>query len=253
MKTKWMTGVAIVALGATLAIAAPHGRAERRGALASKLNLTEAQQAQIAEIRKSARGSNAGLFEEHARTLRQLRAAKEEGDTAKAEQLRATLDAQRAHLMQVRQSEKQRIAAVLTPEQRQQLEALGKRGPRGHRFGERGGKHGQRAARARAWEKLNLTEEQKTRIAQIRRSSREQNQPLFEEARATRREMAAAREAGDATKLGVLKEAAAAQRKQLNEVRKATRERVLAVLTAEQRSELETLESRRGRHGGRGR
>ena len=127
-------------LGATLAFAAPqgkgdgefrkgrHGKHGKHGAarfekLAQQLNLTDAQKEQIRTQRQNFRESNQARFETHRDTMRQYREARKANDTARAEQLKATLEVQRGELQQLRQAQHQALLQILTPEQRAQLEA----------------------------------------------------------------------------------------------------------------------------------
>ena len=152
---KWFTAAAVVALSSTLAFAAPHeggkrGRGGRGGhefgeRFAQKLNLSEAQKQQIKDSQAAFRNENKAFFDTVRDTRRQIRAAKEAGDQARAEQLKATAQSQHARMKELRQTQHQRILALLTPEQRTQWEALkaerdarrgerGKRGKRGESF-----------------------------------------------------------------------------------------------------------------------
>lgn len=152
---KWFTAAAVVALSSTLAFAAPHeggkrGRGGRGGhefseRFAEKLNLSEAQKQQIKDAQTSFRDENKAFFETARDTRRQMREAKEAGDTARLEQLKATAQSQHARMKELRTAQHQRIMNLLTPEQRTQWEALkaerdarrGQRGERGNR-GKRG-------------------------------------------------------------------------------------------------------------------
>lgn len=149
---KWFTAAAVVALSSTLAFAAPHeggkrGRGGRGGhefgaRFAEKLNLSEAQKQQIKDAQMAFRNENKAFFEQARDTRRQIREAKEAGDQAKLEQLKATAKSQHERMKQLRDEQHTRILALLTPEQRTQWEALkaqrearrGQRGPRGERF-----------------------------------------------------------------------------------------------------------------------
>lgn len=147
MKKKIVAMVGVLALGASLAIAAPgEGRGGKRhgkhGAFgqkfAEKLNLTDAQRQQIEQIRKSTRENNAPLFESFRALREEKRAAKQANDTARLEALKGRAEALRAQMKQVREAEKAQIVSVLTPEQKAQFEAMkndrrGKRGARGQR------------------------------------------------------------------------------------------------------------------------
>jgi len=134
MKRKLATAVAVLTLGAAVAIAAPHegkwggGRHGRGGEmsqkLAEKLNLTDAQKEQIKAIQKETHQENAAFFQTMRQTREDFRAAKEANDTAKLDALKATFDSQRAQMKQIRDAENQRILGVLTPDQRTQFEQL---------------------------------------------------------------------------------------------------------------------------------
>ena len=132
MKRKLVTAVAVLTLGAAVAIAAPHdGKwgGHRRGGemsekLAEKLGLTDAQKEQIKAIRKETREQNAAFFQSARQTREDFRAAKEANDTAKLDALKATFQSQRAQMKQIRDAEDQRILSVLTPDQRTQFEQL---------------------------------------------------------------------------------------------------------------------------------
>lgn len=130
-KTKWVTMAAALTLSATMAVAAPHGGHGRghRGAflgarLAEKLNLTDAQKTQIREIQKGFRAQNQAAFESSRELRQQFREAKKANDTARLESLKPSLEAQRTQMRQLREALQAQIVAVLTPEQRAQLETL---------------------------------------------------------------------------------------------------------------------------------
>ncbi|HYC89516.1 MAG TPA: Spy/CpxP family protein refolding chaperone [Thermoanaerobaculia bacterium] len=137
-KMKVITIAAALTLSATMAFAGPHGgdkgfgggkgRGHRGGfmsqRLAEKLNLTDAQKSQIQAIQKGFRENNAQAFE-NAKVLRQqVREARQANDTARLESLKPAMEAQRTQFQQLREAQKQQILAVLTAEQRAQLEAL---------------------------------------------------------------------------------------------------------------------------------
>lgn len=134
---KTLTTLAVFALGASLAIAAPQaqngnpgwqGHGHHRGMmseqLAQKLNLTDAQKAQIRDLNKAFREQNKAFFESARATFKEYRAAKKANDTAKMQQLQPTVDANRAQMKQLREAQRAKISSVLTPEQRTQLEQL---------------------------------------------------------------------------------------------------------------------------------
>lgn len=154
--TKWTTMAAVLALSTSLAIAAPNGaKGEGKHArdgrgmhgerFEQKLNLTDAQKEQIRTIRASFREQNKAFFETAQATREQFRDAKKSGDTARADALKATMEAHRTQMQHIRQQQRAQIAAILTPEQRTQFEELeAKRAAHHQKMGDRGmhGKHG---------------------------------------------------------------------------------------------------------------
>lgn len=135
MRNRVITAVTVLTLGATLAVAAPHGggkfgggrhgaRGEFAAKFAEKLNLTDEQKAAIKAIHEETRQQNAAFFETARQTMKDFRAAKQAGDTAKADAIKGNLQAQRAQMQQIREAERQRVLTVLTAEQRAKLEAL---------------------------------------------------------------------------------------------------------------------------------
>lgn len=136
MMKKTITTAVALALGASLAFAGPgagrefkrgkHGKhaAARFERIAEELGLTDAQRAQIREQKRNFHESNRARFETHRDTMRQYREARRAGDTARAEELKATLEIQRGELAQLRQAQRQAFLSILTPEQRAKLEAM---------------------------------------------------------------------------------------------------------------------------------
>jgi Spy/CpxP family protein refolding chaperone len=144
-KSKWLIGVAVLTLGASLAVAAPHeGRGHGRhgkGAFserfAQKLNLTDAQKQQVRDLHKSFREQNKAFFESSRQTMKDYRAAKQANDTARIDALKTQVESQRAQMQQLRAGLDTQIATILTPEQRTQWEQL----------------KAERAAKHQQWEK----------------------------------------------------------------------------------------------------
>jgi protein CpxP len=133
MKKQFVAAVAVLTLGASMAFAGPNheghgGRGRQHGMfgqkMAEKLNLSDAQKQQIRDIKKSFREENKAFFTASRENFKAFREAKKAGDTAKADSLKPTLDAQRAQMKQLREQEQQRVLSVLTAEQRTQLEQL---------------------------------------------------------------------------------------------------------------------------------
>jgi Spy/CpxP family protein refolding chaperone len=131
-KNKWITMAAVVALSTTVAFAAPHeGRGGRHGRggefgarMAEKLNLSDAQKQQIKDLQTNFRESNKAFFDQVRDTHKQMAEAREANDTARLDALKATAESQHAQMKQLRDQQQQRIAALLTPEQRAQLDAM---------------------------------------------------------------------------------------------------------------------------------
>ena len=121
----------------------------------------------------------------------------------------------------------------------------GRGGRKGHGFGgmRRGGFFGQ----------LNLTEDQKAKMKQIRESFAERNKPLRQELRAKRQELRQASEGGtfnEALATQKLTEMASLEAKLMGERHKLHQE-TLSVLTAEQKAQLEQSKAQfKGRRGG---
>ena len=130
------------------------------------------------------------------------------------------------------------FAQTTTPDQSNQqgtrTERSGGGKHRGHGFGgmRRGGGF---------FKQLNLTEDQKTKMKQIRENFAAQNKPLREQLRAKRQELRQASEGGtfnEALATQKLTEMASLQAKLMGERNKLHQE-MLSVLTAEQKAQLE--------------
>jgi periplasmic protein CpxP/Spy len=111
----------------------------------------------------------------------------------------------------------------------------------GHGFG---GRH-MRHHGAKLASKLNLTDAQKEQWKAIRKSSWEQNQAFFDQARQTRQDFHAAKKAGDTAKAESLKPALESQRAQMKEIRQAQEQQFATILTAEQRAQYDALKAER--------
>ena len=131
---KIISVVAVVALSGTMAFAAidndggkawgHHHRGGMSAHLAQKLNLTDAQKDQMKALHRSFRQDNQAFFQSVHQTRQDMHAAKEAGDTAKIESLKATLQSQRAQMKQLHEAQNEKFLAILTPEQRTQYDAL---------------------------------------------------------------------------------------------------------------------------------
>ena len=104
--------------------------------------------------------------------------------------------------------------------------------------------------------RLNLTDDQKAKIKQLRESFATNNKPLMEQLRAKRKELRQANEGGtfnEALATQKLTDTAALQAKLMGERFKLNQE-MQTVLTAEQKAQLEQMKAqfknhRGGRHG----
>jgi protein CpxP len=136
MNKRIITAAAVFVLGASIAFAAPfegdggrgvgggHRRHARAMKFAEKLNLNDAQKQQIRDIHKSFRTENQSFFESFRQNWRDMRAAKQSGDTAKADAIKATLESQHAQLKELRAGLDTRIGTVLTPDQLSQWNTM---------------------------------------------------------------------------------------------------------------------------------
>jgi Spy/CpxP family protein refolding chaperone len=109
----------------------------------------------------------------------------------------------------------------------------------------RGGHRGERREmRREAVQRLNLTDAQKAQIRDIRKAEFDRTKGLFEAAREKRFELRQMRESNDPRAEGVRTELIAL-REQMRAARLATREKIRSLLTAEQRSQLDSMRNQR--------
>jgi len=107
--------------------------------------------------------------------------------------------------------------------------------------GERGGRNADRLR------DLNLTDAQKTRIAQLETQFREANRATYAANRAASKEYRQAKRSGDTAKAAALKPAVDARRAALKKQRESQQEQIRALLTTEQQAKWDA----RRKHGGR--
>ena len=145
------------------------------------------------------------------------------------------------------------VAQTVTPDQgNTQGQRTERRGQRGDHKGQHGrGWGGMR--RGEFFGQLNLTEDQKTKIKQIRESFAERNKPLREQLHAKRQELRQANEGGtfnETLATQKLTEMASLEAKLMGERHKLHQE-TLSVLTAEQKAQLEQSKAQfKARRGG---
>lgn len=128
---KWMTAVALVVFGASLAVAQDQPARERRGPMrpfvemfGTPLSLTDAQKVQITAIEKKAHEDNAALFDAAHATMEEFQKARQANDTAKLDSLKPVMDSQRAQLKPIHDAVMKQITATLTADQQAKLEKI---------------------------------------------------------------------------------------------------------------------------------
>ena len=138
------------------------------------------------------------------------------------------------------------VAQTVTPDQGTgQGTRTERRGGRGEHKGHGWG--GMRRGGGGAFRQLNLTEDQKAKMKQIRETFAEQNKPLREQLRAKRQELRQASEGGtfnEALATQKLTEMASLEAKLMGGQHKLHQE-MLSVLTAEQKTQLEQSKAQR--------
>jgi Spy/CpxP family protein refolding chaperone len=213
-----------------------HGHRAGFGRMAAKLNLTDAQKQQMKDIHTASREQNHQLYADFHAKLQEFRALKQANDP-KADAAKAELKAMRPQMEATRKASREATLNILTPEQRDQLKAA-----RQSRGFARGFAAGRRAGATAAH--LNLSDEQKTQLKQLRATTQQQNGDLFADARSTRQQLHSLRDTDDA-RTTELKAHLEALRPQLETARKQQHEAFVNVLTPEQRTQLEQWKAER--------
>lgn len=121
----------------------------------------------------------------------------------------------------------------------------------GHGWGREGGR-GRQEMGARLAAKLNLTDLQKQQWQAIQADFRRDNQAFLDQAKQTRQDFFAAKKAGDTAKLEALKPTLQAQREQMKSLRQAQEQKLVALLTPEQKAQFDALKAQRAQHRGEG-
>lgn len=206
------------------------------------LNLTDAQKQQMKDIRSSDRQSNQQLYADFRAKLHEFRALKRANDPG-ADAVKAQIESMKPQVQAAHKATRQAMLEVLTPDQRAQL----KEARQSHGFGQGArsfGRHEGRGMRQVVATKLNLTDEQKSQLRQLRETNRAKNQQLFADARAKRQELRALTRAND-PKASDVKAQLEALRPQLKAAREEQHTAFLNILTPEQRTQLEQWKSQR--------
>ncbi len=231
---KFITAVALTISLAPMAFAqsapAPAGGHFRgRGMIGAfaKLNLTAEQKQQIRAIRQADRQQNQALYASFRTKVAEYRQLKQ-ADDPNAAAARTALEPLARQVRAAREAARGQLLNVLTPEQRGQLQSFA----------------AQRQARRDAVKSLNLTADQKQQIKAIRQTDRQQNHALVQSFRAKAAQYRQLTRANDPAAAGVRVDLEAL-RGQVRTARAETHEKVLNVLTPEQRAQLEQL---RGKH-----
>lgn len=128
---KTIATVAVLALSASLAVAAPHEGKQRHGKrgefgprLEQKLNFSDAQKQQVRELRERFRAGNEPLRAQFKQTRTELEGAKKANDTARVEALEGTMRSLREQMRTRRTEQHEQFLALLTADQRAQLDAM---------------------------------------------------------------------------------------------------------------------------------
>jgi protein CpxP len=231
-----VTATSAIGFAQTAGPGTPHARGHRVGfgRIAAKLNLTDAQKQQLKDIRTASREQNKQLYADFRAKLQELRALKQANDP-KADDVKAQLKAMRPQLEAARKASREAMLNILTPEQRDQLKAARQHGL-GHRMARRGIRAG--------FGTLNLNDEQKAQLKQLRETTQQQNKQLFADARSTRQELHSLRGSNDA-RATELKSHLETLRPQLEAARKQQHEAFVNILTPEQRTQLEQWKAQR--------
>ena len=123
----------------------------------------------------------------------------------------------------------------------------------GHGWGHEGGK-GRHAMGARLAEKLNLTDLQKQQWQALQTDFQRDNKAFLDQAHQTMQDFRAAKQAGDTAKVEALKPTLQSQRAQMKQLHEAQEQKFVALLTADQKAQFDTLKAARAqRHEGRNR
>ncbi len=254
----WIVGLlGVTLLGGTLAAlhtqqAGPGRRAFRSGGLPpdralKRLGLTGEQMAEVEKLRESHKATMSALREKGAgiRTKLREQLGTEESSAAQVGELVKEGHEVRQQIRQARQSMRESVSALLTPEQKEKL-----RKGRG-----RGARRGSALPPDRALKRLGLTEEQMAEVRKLRESHRAAMSSLREKGAGIRTQLREQLEMEEspAAKVGELVIEGRDVRQQIRKARESARESFSAVLTEEQREKIEKFRDRRGRWGGPGR
>lgn len=239
---KFLPLLAVVITVPTFAASSHHSQRQNVGYMAKNpmgrhldsLNLTPEQKAKVQQLSNATKAKMDAVFTpEQRQKLSEIKAQRQANKPA----WNLTPE-QKTKLQAIRQASREQIKTVLTPEQQAQLPA-GSDKKRGD-FGGRG----DRLAR---WDKLNLTADQKTKLEQIRATSRSQMDAVFtpEQRQQAKLRQEQRRMGGKWQNLNLT----ADQKTKLKEIRQSSKTQFEAILTPEQQQQAKKKYSGGGRWG----
>lgn len=121
---------------------------------------------------------------------------------------------------------------------------------KGEANGFEGKEHHGFAGGERMADKLNLTDAQRAQWKQANDAFRLQNEAFFKQARQTREDFHAAREANDTAKMDALKATVQSQHQQMKQLRDAQDQKLMSILNADQKAQFEAFKAARAAHRG---
>jgi periplasmic protein CpxP/Spy len=202
------------------------------------LNLTPEQKTKVQQLHTATKAKMDAVFTpEQRQKFAQIKAERQANKPNKAA-WNLTAD-QKTKLKAIRQANMEQMKAILTPEQQAQLRQGGDKKHDGEHLGGRGSHMGR-------LKKLNLTAEQKTKLEQLRATTRTQMDTVFtpEQRQQAKLRQERRREMGDKWKNLNL---TAEQKAKLKEIRQSSKVQFEAILTPEQQQQAK--QKHRG-HGG---
>jgi protein CpxP len=94
-------------------------------------------------------------------------------------------------------------------------------------------------------QKLNLTDAQKQQVRDLNKSFRQDNKAFFQSFQQTMQDYRAAKQANDQAKLDALEPTIESQRAQMKQLHDAQEQKILSILTPDQRTQYQALKAER--------
>jgi Spy/CpxP family protein refolding chaperone len=207
------------------------------------LNLTPEQKTKVQQLQTATKAKMDAVFTpEQRQKLAEIKTQRQANKPNKAA-WNLTPD-QKAKLKAIRQVNMEQMKAILTPEQQAQLRQGSGKKPGGEHFGGRGGHMGRLG-------KLNLTAEQKSKMEQLRATTRTQMDAVFtpEQLQQAKLRQEQRQEMGGKWKSLNLTDD---QKAKLKEIRQSSKAQFEAILTPEQQQQAKQKRHGRGGHWGHG-